>query len=98
MTRRSPMNAPLPDRRADWFPPERPYAATGAGRPHRRPNIVFIFADDLGWGDLGCYGSLHHRTPVLDRLAADGVRLRHGYAASPTCSPTRIALYTGRYP
>ena len=92
------MNAPLPDRRAAWFPPERPYAATGAGRPRQRPNIVFIFADDLGWGDLGCYGSLHHRTPVLDRLAADGVRLRHAYAASPTCSPTRIALYTGRYP
>jgi len=92
------MNAPLPDRRADWFPPERSYAATGAGRPERRPNIVFIFADDLGWGDLGCYGSLHHRTPVLDRLAAEGVRLRHAYAASPTCSPTRIALYTGRYP
>ncbi|GAA3098146.1 sulfatase-like hydrolase/transferase [Streptosporangium carneum] len=88
----------LPDRRSDWSAHERPFASTGQGRPARRPNIVFILADDLGWGDLGCYGSLHNSTPVLDRLAADGVRLTHGYAASPTCSPTRISLYTGRYP
>jgi arylsulfatase A-like enzyme len=88
----------LPDRRARWAARETPFAARVHGRPRRRPNILFILADDLGWGDLGVYGSLHNSTPVLDRLAADGVRFRHAYAASPTCSPTRIALYTGRYP
>jgi arylsulfatase A-like enzyme len=60
--------------------------------------VVFILADDLGWGDLGCYGSLHNNTPVLDKLARDGIRFTHGYATSATCSPTRIGLYTGRYP
>jgi arylsulfatase A-like enzyme len=88
----------LADRRQGWSPAEAPFKSLGAGRPERRPNIVFILADDLGWGDLGVYGSLHHSTPTLDRLSADGVRFRHAYAASPTCSPTRIALYTGRYP
>jgi arylsulfatase A-like enzyme len=87
----------LLDRRDAWLPEERPFRPTGDGRPQRRPNVVFIYADDLGWGDLGCYGSLHHRTPALDGLAADGVRVTHGYAASPTCSPTRAALLTGRY-
>lgn len=87
-----------PDRRAEWAPSEQPFASRGTGRPARRPNVIFIFADDLGWGDLGVYGSLHHSTPNLDALAAGGVRFTHGYAASPTCSPTRIALYTGRYP
>jgi arylsulfatase A-like enzyme len=91
------MTDPLFDRRAAWAPDERPFEATGDGRPATRPNIVFIYADDLGWGDLGCYGSLHHQTPALDGLAADGVRLTEGYAASPTCSPTRLALLTGRY-
>jgi len=88
----------LPDRRRSWQPAERPFTSRAEGRPARRPNVVFILADDLGWGDLGSYGSLHNTTPVLDRLAADGIRFSHGYAASPTCSPTRIALYTGRYP
>lgn len=70
----------------------------GAGRRPERPNILFILADDLGWADLGCYGSSAIRTPNLDRLAADGVVFRHGYACSPWCSSTRIGLYTGRYP
>ena len=63
----------------------------------RKPNVVIILADDLGWADLGCYGSPHIRTPNLDRLAAQGIRFTHAYAASPWCSPTRISLYTGRY-
>lgn len=57
-----------------------------------------ILADDLGWADLSCYGSRSIRTPNLDALAASGVRFTQGYAASAFCSPTRFALYTGRYP
>lgn len=63
-----------------------------------RPNIVFILADDLGYGDLGCYGSKSIRTPHCDRLAQQGVRLTDAYAAAPVCSPTRAALITGQYP
>ena len=62
------------------------------------PNVLFILADDLGWADLGCYGSDTISTPNLDRLAAHGVRFTHAYAGSPWCSPTRISLYTGRFP
>ena len=61
------------------------------------PNIVFIYADDLGYGDLGCYGSKNN-TPNLDQLAAGGVRFTDFYSASPVCSPSRAALLTGRYP
>jgi arylsulfatase A-like enzyme len=63
----------------------------------RRPNFVFIVADDLGFADLGCYGGRVPVSPVLDRLAADGIRFTQGYANSPVCSPTRFALMTGRY-
>jgi arylsulfatase A-like enzyme len=76
---------------------ERPFSASKRTRP-QRPNLIFILADDLGWGDLGCFGSLHIHTPNLDRLAAGGVRFTHAYSASPWCSPTRISLYTGRDP
>ena len=62
-----------------------------------RPNIVLILADDLGYGDLGCYGREDIKTPVLDRLATQGVRLTHHYANGPECTPTRTALLTGRY-
>jgi arylsulfatase A-like enzyme len=62
-----------------------------------RPNIVFIMADDLGYADLGCYGARTIRTPCLDSLAAQGVRLVNGYSNSPVCSATRTALITGRY-
>ena len=66
----------------------------------RRPNIVFIVADDLGYADLGCYGgrAIGPVSPVLDRLAADGMRFTQGYANSPVCSPTRFALMTGALP
>ncbi len=63
----------------------------------RPPNIVFIVADDLGFADLGCYGGRVPVSPVLDRLAAGGLRLTQGYANSPVCSPTRFALMTARY-
>ncbi len=66
-----------------------------------RPNIVFIVADDLGYADLGCYGgrdaSFGPVSPVLDGLAAQGLKLTQGYSNSPVCSPTRFALMTGRY-
>ncbi len=64
---------------------------------HRRPNIVFILADDLGAGDLSCYGRPDYRTPHIDSLARDGVKLTQAYANSCTCSPTRVALLSGRY-
>jgi len=61
-------------------------------------NFVFMVADDLGWSDLGCYGSSFHETPALDRLAAEGVRFTSAYAACPVCSPTRASIFTGKYP
>lgn len=62
-----------------------------------RPNFVFILADDLGYADLGCYGGRTPCSPVLDRLAAEGLRFTDGYSNSPVCSPTRFALITGRF-
>ena len=62
------------------------------------PNFVVIYADDLGYGDLGCYGSDAAKTPHLDALAARGVRFTNWYSNSPVCSPSRAALLTGRYP
>ncbi len=63
-----------------------------------RPNILVLLVDDLGWTDLGCYGSDFFETPNIDSLAKDGVRFTHGYAACTVCSPTRAALLTGQYP
>lgn len=65
---------------------------------NRRPNILFILADDLGYGDLSCYGRPDYQTPHLDRIAREGVRLVNAYSASPVCTPTRCAFITGRYP
>ena len=62
-----------------------------------RPNFVFILADDLGYADLGCYGGRSQCSPVLDRMAAEGLRFTNGYSNSPVCSPTRFALATGRW-
>ncbi|HNR31378.1 MAG TPA: sulfatase [Candidatus Hydrogenedentes bacterium] len=64
----------------------------------RKPNIVFILIDDLGYADLGCFGSDFHETPHLDRMAAEGMRFTHAYAAAPVCSPTRASIMTGKYP
>jgi arylsulfatase A len=71
---------------------------TAAAAAQPKPNVVFILADDLGWADLGCYGSKYHKTPNLDRLAAEGARFTQAYAACPVCSPTRAAIMTGQYP
>lgn len=78
-------------------PQEREFRAD-RGRRSRRPNILFILGDDLGWADLSSYGSPHIKTPNLDRLARQGVRFTDAYSGSATCSPTRFSLYTGRYP
>jgi len=81
-----------------------PELRPGAGpRPPRcggpkTPNFVLIVADDLGFGDIGCYGSKIHRTPNLDRLAAQGVRLTSFYSTSGVCTPSRASLMTGCYP
>ncbi len=72
-------------------------AAVAAEDPSR-PNVVLIVADDLGWADLGCYGSKFHKTPNLDKLAAASRRFTRAYSASPVCSPTRAALMTGKHP
>lgn len=61
-------------------------------------NVVWMVADDLGWRDLGCYGSTYHETPRLDELAAGGARFNQAYATCPVCSPTRASLMTGKYP
>ncbi len=64
----------------------------------RRPNIIVFMTDDQGYGDLSCMGATDFRTPNIDRLAQSGVRFTNWYSASPICSPSRAALFTGRYP
>ena len=66
--------------------------------PTDRPNIILINCDDLGYGDLGCYGSTANQTPALDRMAAEGTKFSDFYMASPICSPSRGAMMTGCYP
>lgn len=75
-----------------------PQSATGADKaPPRRPNVIVILADDLGYGDTSAYGSTLIRTPNIDALAADGVRFTQGYVSHPVCAPSRAGLLTGRY-
>lgn len=64
----------------------------------QRPNIVMVFIDDMGWGDLGCYGNPDIKTPNIDALAAGGIRFEQFYVASPICSPSRVAVTTGQFP
>jgi arylsulfatase A-like enzyme len=63
-----------------------------------RPNVLFILADDMGYGDLSSYGRPDYKTPVLDGLADEGVRFTDAYAAAAVCTPTRVSFHTGRYP
>ncbi len=71
-------------------------AATAAAQP-RRPNVIVIYADDLGYGDVSCYGATRVRTPNIDRLASKGLRFVNAHAAAATCTPSRYAMITGEY-
>ena len=73
------------------------HRVTGADETSRPPNIVFILADDLGFGDVGCYGQKLIRTPRLDRMAREGMRFTQSYAGAPSCAPSRCVLLTGRH-
>jgi arylsulfatase A len=73
-----------------------PLSATAAAA--ERPNVVFFLIDDLGWADLGCYGSRYYETPQIDQLARRGMQFTDAYAACPACSPTRASILTGKYP
>src|SRR5262249_42980474 len=70
-------------------------ALPATGEEPRRPSIVYIMADDLGYGDLGCYGQREIQTPNIDRLAASGTRFTHVYAGAAGCAPARCVLMTG---
>jgi len=72
--------------------------AAGPAERKRRPNFVFVFADDLGWGDLGCYGNRQIRTPHLDELAKNGTLFTQFYVNGSVCSPSRTAIMTGHFP
>ncbi len=75
--------------------PGRLRAAEAAGR---KPNVIFFLTDDMGWGDLSCYGNPELKTPNIDRLAAEGIRFTQFYSASPICSPSRVGFTTGMFP
>jgi arylsulfatase A-like enzyme len=72
------------------------WSAVPAGET-RRPNIIFIMADDLGWGDVGCFGQKHIQTPNIDKLAAEGTRFTNVYAGASVCAPSRSVLMTGQH-
>lgn len=65
---------------------------------NEKPNVIYIYADDLGYGDAGCYGAVKIKTPNIDRLASTGIRFINGHCTSATCTPSRYALMTGQYP
>ena len=72
-----------------------PRFASSAPARQRKPNIIFILADDLGYGDLGCYGQKRIKTPNLDQMAREGMRFTQHYAGSTVCAPSRCVLMTG---
>lgn len=69
-----------------------------AGLSAAPPNFIVIFCDDLGYGDVGCFGSEKHRTPNLDQMAAEGMKLTSFYSTCGVCTPSRSSLMTGCYP
>jgi arylsulfatase A len=77
---------------AAWLVP-----AAGAETPEQPPNVIYLFADDLGYGELGCYGQKWIKTPHLDRMAAEGIRFTQHYSGSPVCAPARCTLMTGKH-
>jgi arylsulfatase A-like enzyme len=78
-------------------PPSAPSAPPTLAAAPERPDIVLILLDDLGWADLGCYGSTFHETPHIDALAGAGARFTNAYANAPNCAPTRACLMSGQY-
>lgn len=74
------------------------FVTTSGQAESKRPNFVFFLVDDLGWADVGCFGSTFHETPSIDALCASGMKFTNGYAACPVCSPTRASILTGRHP
>ena len=72
-----------------------PLSASAKAAEPARPNIIVLFADDLGYGDLGCFGAKGYSTPNLDRMADDGMKFTSFYVAAPGCAPSRAALLTG---
>lgn len=69
-----------------------------SSQAQKKPNVIFVLVDDLGWTDLTCYGSKYYETPNLDKMASQGMKFTNAYAAAAICSPTRAACMTGRYP
>lgn len=79
------------------FQPMARAADTATGQTESRPNVVLIVADDLGYGDLGCYGAIKIKTPNIDRLAASGVRFTDAHSSAAFCQPSRYAILSGKY-
>jgi arylsulfatase A len=75
-----------------------PFLALQTGRQQRPPNVILCLIDDLGWTDLGCYGSDYYRTPNIDRFAAQSLKFTQAYSACTVCSPSRAGIMTGKYP
>jgi uncharacterized sulfatase len=75
-----------------------PRRRSATSRTRKKPNIVFILIDDMGWPDVACYGHKFHETPNIDRLARQGMKFTDAYAACPVCSPTRASIMAGQYP
>ena len=73
-------------------------SAVSASAADRKPNVILMLIDDMGWTDLGCYGSKYYETPNIDKLATEGMRFTQAYSACTVCSPTRAAIMTGKYP
>ena len=71
---------------------------TAGAENNRKPNVIFFLVDDLGWADVGCYGSTFHETPNIDRLAKEGMRFDNAYSTCHVCSPSRASILTGKYP
>lgn len=71
---------------------------TNAQQSNKKPNVIFFLIDDMGYGDLGTYGSTFHETPNIDQIASEGMKFTQGYSACTVCSPSRGAILTGRYP